>query len=156
MDIWTVYSDGGCLNNPGPCAYGCVMIAPDKTSREISGFIGQGTNQIAEITAAIRGLEQTPARARVVLVSDSEYTLKGLTEWRRGWERRGWRNAKGDPVANLALWKELFAVADARNVTTRWVKGHSGNPFNERCDELASIVLESQRQDSRPRQLSRA
>ena len=75
------------------------------------------------------------------LVSDSQYVLKGLMEWRGGWERKGFRNSKGEPVANLALWKRLFAVADARRVTTRWVRGHNGDPHNERADALANKAL---------------
>ncbi len=79
------------------------------------------------------------------LVSDSQYVLKGLSEWRAGWERRGFRNAKGDPVANLELWKRLFAVADARKVSVRWVRGHQGNVNNERADRLAVAALQKAR-----------
>ena len=81
------------------------------------------------------------SRAAVQLVSDSQYVLKGLTEWRAGWERKGWRNSKGEPVANLALWKKLFALADARRVTVRWVKGHNGDRCNEKADALANKAL---------------
>ena len=145
MSLWTVYSDGGSHPNPGPCAFGTVVICPEGAIREHSGFIGHGSNQIAELTAAIRGLELTPAGASVLLVSDSQYTLKGLTQWSAGWERNGWRNSKKEPVANLAIWKALYAIADARHVTTRWVKGHSGNHHNERCDALAAAALRERR-----------
>ena len=145
MSLWTVYSDGGSFPNPGPCAFGTVVISPEGVVREHSGFIGHGSNQIAEITAAIRGLELTPAGASVLLISDSQYTLKGLTQWRAGWERNGWRNAKKEPVANQPLWRELYAVADARRVDTRWVKGHSGDARNERCDALAGAALRERR-----------
>jgi ribonuclease HI len=119
-----------------------VVIAPDGTTEtDHFGFIGPGTNQIAELTAALEGLSRVPAGAAVELVSDSQYVLKGLTEWRAGWERKGFRNSKGEPVANLALWKRLFAVADARQVTTRWVRGHNGDPRNERADALANKAL---------------
>ena len=67
--------------------------------------------------------------------------LKGLSEWRAGWERKGWRNSKNEPVANLELWKRLFAVADARTVSTRWVRGHNGDALNERADALANAAL---------------
>jgi ribonuclease HI len=100
-------------------------------------FICLGTNQIAELTAAIEGLTLVPAGAAVELVSDSQYVLKGLTEWRAGWERKGYRNSKGDPVANLALWKRLFAAADQRRVSVRWVRGHNGDRCNEKADALA-------------------
>ena len=118
------------------------MIAPDgRTETDHYGFIGHGTNQIAELTAAVEGLSRVPAGAEVELVSDSQYVLKGLMEWRTGWERKGFRNSKGEAVANLALWKTLFAVADARRVSTRWVRGHNGDPHNERADALANKAL---------------
>ena len=140
---WVAYTDGACApSNPGPAGWGCVLIAPDgKTETDHYGFIGPGTNQIAELTAAIEGLARVPAGAAVQLVSDSQYVLKGLTEWRAGWERKGWKNSKGDPVANLGLWKKLFALADARRVTVRWVKGHNGDRCNEKADALANKAL---------------
>ena len=139
---WVIYSDGGCApSNPGPAAWGLVVLAPEAEPAYHRGFIGHGTNQIAELTAAIEGLRRTPEGAEVELVSDSQYTLKGLGEWRAGWERRGFKNAKGDPVANRELWETLFALADARDVTTRWVKGHSGDRYNEKADEQANLAL---------------
>ncbi len=141
--MWIAYTDGACApSNPGPAGWGAVIIAPDgKTTSDHYGFIGPGTNQIAELTAAIEGLRRVPEGDNVELVSDSQYVLKGLSEWRAGWERKGFRNSKGDPVANLALWKDLFALADARKVTTRWVRGHNGDALNERADALANTAL---------------
>lgn len=142
MSVWTCFTDGGCQGNPGPCAWGAVVIPPDGgASIEGSGFLGHGTNQIAELSAALHGIEMTPVGAEVLLVSDSQYTLKGLTEWRRGWEAKGFRNSKGEIVANLAIWKLLYAVADQRRVRTQWVKGHSGHEHNERCDVLAAQAI---------------
>ena len=140
---WVAYTDGACAHsNPGPAGWGAVLIAPDgRTETDHYGFIGPGTNQIAELTAALEGLTRVPAGDAVELVSDSQYVLKGLTEWRAGWERKGYRNSKGEPVANLALWKQLFAAADARKVTTRWVRGHNGDVYNERADALANKAL---------------
>ncbi len=140
---WQIYADGACApSNPGPSGWGLVLIAPEgKGETEHFGFIGHGTNQIAELTAAIEGLSRVPRGEKVELVSDSQYVLKGLSEWRAGWERRGFRNAKGEPVANLGLWKRLFAEADARQVSTRWVRGHNGDPYNERADGLANKAL---------------
>jgi ribonuclease HI len=120
-----------------------VVLQPGAAPTEHYGFIGPGTNQIAELTAAIEGLSRVPAGEKVELVSDSQYVLKGVSEWRQGWERRGFKNSKGEPVANLALWKRLYSVVDARKVTTRWVKGHSGDTHNERADVLANIALSS-------------
>lgn len=139
---WVAYTDGGCKGNPGPASWGAVILEPDLTTvHRFKGFIGHGTNQIAELTAAIEGLSRTPDGASVTLISDSQYVLKGLTEWRAGWVRRGWKNSAGDPVANQPLWKKLYAVADARKVTTQWVKGHSGDKYNEEADTLANEAL---------------
>ena len=140
---WVAYTDGACApSNPGPAGWGVVLIAADGvTETDHYGFIGPGTNQIAELTAALEGLSRVPMGAAVELVSDSQYVLKGLSEWRAGWERKGYRNSKGEQVANLALWKQLFAAADARKVTTRWVRGHNGDVYNERADALANKAL---------------
>ncbi len=150
---WIAYTDGACApSNPGPAGWGAVVIAPDGvTEVDHFGFIGHGTNQIAEITAAIEGLALVPVGASVELVSDSQYVLKGISEWRAGWERKGWRNSKGEPVANLGLWKRLFALVDARKVSTRWVRGHNGDPHNERADALANQALRLRaRSDGQP------
>ncbi len=140
---WVAYTDGACApTNPGPAGWGAVLIEPDGTKEtKHFGFIGLGTNQIAELTAALEGLLLVPEGAAVELVSDSQYVLKGLTEWRAGWERKGWRNSKGEPVANLALWKQLFAAADKRSVGVRWVRGHNGDRCNEMADALANEAL---------------
>lgn len=143
---FVVYSDGGCRLNPGPAAWGVVIVDAETGAvvQECSGFIGVATNQVAELMGAIEGLSRVPEGAEVILVSDSQYTLRGLTEWRTGWLRRGWLNAKNEPVANQDYWRKLFAVADMRKVTTRWVKGHSGDVFNERCDALAANAIASE------------
>jgi ribonuclease HI len=140
---WTTYTDGACApSNPGPAGWGAVVIAPlGGGVSEHYGFIGPGTNQIAELTAALEGLQKVPLGEAVELVSDSQYVLKGLSEWRSGWERRGFKNAKGEIVANLELWQKLFLVADARRVTVRWVRGHNGDHYNERADALANKAL---------------
>lgn len=137
---YIVNTDGACKGNPGPAAWGVVIVAGGQQT-ELKGYIGHQTNQIAELQAAIEGLSRTPEGATVELVSDSRYTLKGLTEWRKGWERNNWLNSKKEPVANQSYWKQLFALWDARKVTTRWVKGHNGDPYNERCDALANEAI---------------
>lgn len=139
---WTAYTDGACTGNPGPAAWGAVVLGPEgAVVEQVHGFLGRGTNQIAEIVAATEGLSRVPEGAAVELVSDSQYVLKGLSEWRAGWERRQWRNSKNEPVANRALWERLFAVADARRVSVRWVRGHNGDRLNERADALANEAL---------------
>jgi ribonuclease HI len=140
---FVVVGDGGSRGNPGPSGWGVVVLEDDVVRFAGGGFIGVQTNQVAELTAAIEGLSRVPEGARVELVSDSQYTLKGLTEWRAGWERNGWRTASKEPVKNLELWKRLYALADKRKVTTRWVKGHSGDVLNERADSLANQAMDT-------------
>lgn len=144
---WVAYTDGACApSNPGPAAWGAVILGPGGRDPEHArGFIGHGTNQIAEIVAAIEGLARVPEGASVELVSDSQYVLKGLSEWRAGWERRNWRNSKNEPVANQDLWRRLFTVADARRVSVRWVRGHNGDTLNELADRLANEALRDAR-----------
>lgn len=138
----TIYTDGGCKGNPGPAGWGAVIANADGVMlREARGFIGTAANQVAELEAAIHGLGHAPQGAVVELISDSQYVLKGLSEWRAGWLRRGWTNSAGEPVANQDHWRRLYAVADERKVSVRWVKGHSGNHFNERCDVLAAQAI---------------
>lgn len=147
---WIAYTDGGCApSNPGPAGWGAVIVPPNAERKLLSGFIGPGTNQIAELSAAIEALEHTPLGASVELVSDSQYVLKGLSEWRAGWERRGWRNAKGEPVANRAYWELLFKLADARKLSVTWVKGHDGHPENEMADQLATDAIREGRAGQR-------
>lgn len=139
--MWIVYSDGACSGNPGPAAWGAVVLPPTGEPQHLSASLGRATNQVAELSGAIEGLRATPESCSVELVSDSQYVLKGLSEWRLGWEKKGFRNSKGQPVANMELWRQLYSVADLRNVTTRWVKGHNGDPYNEMADKLATGAL---------------
>lgn len=136
------YSDGSCKSNPGPAGWGVVILDErGQFLEEARGFIGEATNQVAELSGAIAALRLTPVGALVELVSDSQYVLKGISEWRKGWEAKGWRNAKNEAVANKEVWKVLFALVDERQVTTRWVKGHNGDEYNERCDVLAGQAV---------------
>lgn len=145
---WLVYTDGACApTNPGPCAWGVAVIHPEtKEVAQHKGYIGHGTKPIAEITAAIEGLRLTPEDAIVELHSYNECMIKGLSEWRRVWERRGFKTAKGEQVANLLLWKELFDLADARKVTCRFVRRHLGDAHSKLANQLAGQALAEQRQ----------
>lgn len=142
---YTVNTDGACKGNPGPAGWGVVVQDKDLNMLIKAGdYIGIATNQVAELTAAINGLTFVPEGSTVLLMSDSQYVLKGLSEWRKGWEARGMRNSQGEILPNLSYWKELFALADKRKVTTKWVKGHSGDPANELCDQLANRAIKAQ------------
>jgi ribonuclease HI len=119
-----------------------VIESPDGERTEHCGFIQKrGTNNIAELTAAIESLRRIPEGAEVILCSDSQYTLKGLGEWLPGWIRKGWKTASGSPVLNQDLWKLLHREYLARKVRLEWVRGHNGHPENETADQLANRGL---------------
>lgn len=143
MSVWKIWCDGSCgPTNPGPCAWGAVIESPSGERSEHYGFIqARGTNNIAELTAAIEALRQIPEGAEVILCSDSQYTLKGLGEWLPGWIKKGWKTASGSPVLNQELWQQLHQEYLARKVQLNWVRGHNGHPENERADQLANRGL---------------
>lgn len=133
-----VSCDGACSGNPGPGGYGIVAQVAGEPGAELKhGSSNRTTNNIMELTAAIEGLKLTPTGARVLVQTDSQYVIKGCTEWRAGWVRKGMKNSKGEAVANPDFWKALWAEVDKRKVKFQWVKGHNGDPANEMADELA-------------------
>jgi ribonuclease HI len=139
VEIWT---DGGCRPNPGPGGWGAILRFRG-VERELSGAEPATTNNRMELTAAMMALEALKRPCRVVLHTDSEYLKNGVTRWHAGWVRRNWRNAAGDPVANIDLWRRLLDAAAAHEVEWRWVRGHSGDPMNERADALATAAREA-------------
>jgi ribonuclease HI len=132
--IWT---DGGCKPNPGPGGWGAVLVFRGR-ERELSGAEPATTNNRMELTAAACALEALTRPCRVVLHTDSEYVRNGITRWSTGWVRKNWRTAGGDPVKNMDLWRRLLDAAKPHQVEWLWVRGHSGNPMNERVDVLAT------------------
>jgi ribonuclease HI len=139
VEIWT---DGGCKPNPGPGGWAAIMRFRD-TVREVSGREEATTNNRMELTAAAAALEALRRPCRVVVHTDSEYVRNGITRWHAGWVRRNWRNAAGDPVANMDLWRRLLAAAAVHQVEWRWVRGHAGDAMNERADKLATAARET-------------
>lgn len=139
VEIWT---DGGCKPNPGPGGWAAILCYRG-TEREISGAAPETTNNRMELTAAAEALETLTRPCIVTLHTDSEYVRNGITRWSTGWVRRNWRNAAGDPVANMDLWRRLLDVASRHQIDWRWVRGHSGNPMNERVDVLATVARRS-------------
>ncbi|MBS0959052.1 MULTISPECIES: ribonuclease HI [Acetobacter] len=137
QDVVEIWTDGGCRPNPGPGGWGVLLRFKGK-EKELSGGEAETTNNRMELTAATRALEALKRPCIVRLHTDSEYVRNGITRWHTGWVRRNWRNAAGDPVANMDLWRELLAAAKPHDVSWHWVKGHSGVPENERVDELAT------------------
>ena len=132
--IWT---DGGCKPNPGPGGWGAGLVFRGR-ERELSGAEPATTNNRMELTAAACALEALTRPCRVVLHTDSEYVRNGITRWSTGWVRKNWRTAGGDPVKNMDLWRRLLDAAKPHQVEWLWVRGHSGNPMNERVDVLAT------------------
>ncbi len=132
-----LYTDGSCLGNPGPGGYGAVLVCGAHRKELAQGFSGT-TNNRMELMAVIVGLESLKQQSAVEIVTDSQYVQKAFTDrWLIGWQKNGWKTAAKQPVKNQDLWKRLVALVAGHKVTWRWVRGHSGHPENERCDELA-------------------
>jgi ribonuclease HI len=133
-----IYTDGSSLGNPGPGGYGVVIPSPEG-NREFSGGFRQTTNNRMELLACIVGLEQLDNPSTVAIYSDSRYVVDGITKgWAKKWQRNGWRKSTGDKALNIDLWERLLSLCERHDVMFIWVKGHAGNPGNERCDQLAS------------------
>jgi ribonuclease HI len=135
VEIWT---DGSCLVNPnGPGGWAAIVVAGG-TTEELVGGDPSTTNNRMELTAVLRGLEHAPEGSTVTVISDSQYVVKGLTTWRHGWRRKGWRKRDGEAVLNVDLWKALDgAVERHATVAATWVRGHNGDANNDRADLLA-------------------
>ncbi|SHF00713.1 ribonuclease HI [Thermomonas hydrothermalis] len=131
-----VHTDGACLGNPGPGGW-AALLRWRGIERELSGGEPLTTNNRMELMAAIMALEALKEPCEVILTTDSQYVRQGITEWLPGWLRRGWKTAGGDPVKNRDLWERLHAASARHVVDWRWVKGHAGDPDNERVDALA-------------------
>ena len=136
-----LFTDGACRGNPGPGAWAAI-VRSDGEDQEYSGSDRSTTNNRMELTAVIEGLARIPEGARVEVVSDSQYVVKGMTEWVAGWIRRGWKKSDRKPVQNRELWQRLVEEAESRDVSWSWVEGHAGHPENERCDQLANDEID--------------
>lgn len=143
-----IFSDGACSGNPGPGGYGTILRY-GRHERELSGYEELTTNNRMELLGAIVGLEALKRPCRVRLTTDSQYLVKGMTEWAQAWLRNGWRNSKKEEVANRDLWERLLALVEIHEIEWIWVKGHDGHEENERCDELArSEIAKIQKTDT--------
>ena len=133
----TIYTDGACKGNPGPGGWGVLMIAGENR-RELCGGEKNTTNNRMELTAAIEALRALKRPTRVRLFTDSKYVMQGIETWIHGWKKNGWRTSDKKPVKNMDLWQALDALAAQQQIEWRWVKGHSGDPGNERADALSN------------------
>ena len=136
-----IYADGACRGNPGPGGWG-ALLKTLTTESEMYGGQSATTNNRMELMAVIRALESLGASRSVIVYTDSQYVQKGISEWIHAWKRRGWRTADKKPVKNEDLWRRLDAATVGHRIDWRWVKGHAGNPGNERADELANLGIE--------------
>lgn len=132
----TIYTDGACKGNPGPGGWGAIMLYNDH-ERELSGFEADTTNNRMEMKAVIEGLKALSEKCEVTIYTDSTYVMKGMQEWLPGWRARGWKTASKKPVKNKDLWIELDEQVNKHKTSWQWVKGHNGDPMNERADALA-------------------
>jgi ribonuclease HI len=133
-----IYTDGACSGNPGPGGWGAVLQW-NTTGKELHGGDPATTNNRMELMAAIQALEALKRPAEVTLHTDSKYLLDGITKWIKGWERNGWKTSAKKPVKNADLWQRLTKAMDGHTIDWKWVKGHAGDPGNERADELARL-----------------
>ncbi|MDP2032373.1 MAG: ribonuclease HI [Polaromonas sp.] len=138
-----IYTDGACKGNPGPGGWGALMTADGKVKELFGGELAT-TNNRMEMMAVIEALSALKRPCRVTLHVDSQYVLKGMTEWIKGWKARGWRTAAKEPVKNVDLWQKLDALVtgSGHKIEWIWVRGHDGDPGNERADVLANKGVE--------------
>jgi len=140
----TIYTDGACSGNPGKGGWGALLMYGN-TRKEISGYDPATTNNRMEMMAAIRALEALKEPCRVELYSDSAYLVNAMNQgWLKRWLKNGWKTASKKPVENIDLWQEIVKLTTLHRVTFHKVKGHSDNPYNNRCDELARLAIKEQ------------
>ncbi len=136
-----LFTDGACLGNPGPGGWG-VILRFKETEKELSGGVADTTNNRMEMTAVIEGLSALKRPCAVKVLTDSQYVIKGMSEWLVQWKARGWKTADKKPVKNEDLWRLLDELCTKHRVSWEWVKGHAGHLENERVDALARAQAE--------------
>ena len=138
IGVVTAYVDGACLGNPGPGGWGVVIVTRTGIC-EASGAAHHTTNNQMELAAAVNALRMCERGESFTIISDSKYVISGASAWMHGWKQRGWRLRNGDPVKNVEWWKEINLEVERRQrIGWKWVRGHTGDWFNERADALAN------------------
>ncbi|WP_288129530.1 ribonuclease HI [Microbulbifer sp.] len=140
----TIYTDGACRGNPGPGGWGALLMS-GHAQKELSGGEALTTNNRMELMAAIQALTALKQRCKVDLHTDSQYVRQGITAWIHNWKKNGWKTASKKPVKNADLWQALDAAIAEHDVQWHWVKGHAGDPGNERADALANRGIDELR-----------
>ena len=142
MEKIIIYTDGACKGNPGPGGWG-VLILLENEQIELSGGSKETTNNQMELTAVIKALNFFEKKIKVDLYTDSKYVIDGITDYIKKWKINGWQTANKKPVKNMNLWKILDGLNNLHDINWNWVKGHSGNPENEKADALANLGIEN-------------
>lgn len=141
----TVYTDGACSGNPGPGGWGAVLIWNGR-EKDIFGGEADTTNNRMELQAVTEALRALKKTCDVTVFTDSKYVLNGATQWLEGWKEKGWKTAAKKPVENKTYWVDLSEQLERHCVKFEWVKGHSGDPMNDRADALAVKGCEAQKE----------
>jgi ribonuclease HI len=144
-----IFADGACSGNPGPGGFAAILVS-GKKEKVVSGSAPLTTNNRMELLAVISALEALKRPCSVRVTTDSNYVIKGMTEWIQTWMKNGWRNSQKKDVLNRDLWERMLRAVDGHDMDWEWIKGHNGHPENERCDELARAEISALRNGARP------
>jgi len=140
--ILKIYTDGACRGNPGLGGWGAILKY-DNRIKEINGFSEKTTNNIMELTAVIKSLQELNRSCNIIITTDSNYVKDGITKWIHNWKKNGWKTANKKPVKNKNLWLELDNLVNQHQINWQWIKGHSGHPDNEKADQLANDAIDN-------------
>jgi ribonuclease HI len=141
MDDVEIFTDGACSGNPGPGGWGAILRSKG-TEKELSGGEKDTTNNRMEMMAVIAALEALTRPCNILITTDSQYVMKGMTEWLAGWKLKNWKTANKKPVKNADLWQRMELAAQQHKLDWQWVRGHQGHLENERADQLAVAARE--------------
>ena len=142
--VLKIYSDGACKGNPGEGGWGAVLIWGD-VEKTLKGYSKHTTNNAMELTAALEAIKAVNKKVPIKIYTDSKYVKDGIEKWMQNWEKNGWKNSRKQAIKNLELWQELALVIKDHSISWNWVKGHSGDKYNEIADSLANEAIEDAR-----------
>lgn len=143
MNKVIIFTDGSSRGNPGPGGWGAIVISENEV-KELGGRESMITNNRMELTGAIEALKYVDSTGSITLYSDSQYVIKGMTEWIAGWQKKNWKNSQRKAVMNRDLWEKLLEASNNKTISWKYVKGHGENPGNNRCDEIATSFADNE------------